>query len=642
MQLIVLGMHRSGTSVLARLLNLMGAYFGPEGMSTGANQENPRGFWERRDVRELNDMVLHSAGCDWNRVAALDLGAVPADVAADFRKRAADILLRMDAYRPWMLKEPRLMLLLPLWRELLQAPVCIQIFRNPVEVASSLQTRNRIPMEVGLALWEFYVRRGVAASEGLPRITVSHRQLVSEPSATVAALLEQLQSFGVSGLRMPAANEIGAFVVDELYREREGRSDLRSYMKAPQVKLFRELEAGLPSSAGTIMSKVGMQRLREYEAGLPPLQPRPKAVPPQPDVKMAEAVTQLLAELRRREAQFEKFEKQLAEERAKSQTLVGEIEREREARASAQDAARAARQATDDELRDAREKHRQLAEDVSARNRRIDELEQQWKATGKQRDGLAADLQLLQQRIAQADARIAALLGSDQRQKADLETARAELASLLASSAGTKKALAAEEQRRSAVEESLEFRVEEIVRLTRALMDRDQRVSLLSKGLEAANEGEAKALDDLAEWRAVADVEMARAALLQADLEATIRALIQIRGSRSWRAVSLLRSTWSLLASRRSAGPPPPLSARSLLRGSGLFDAEWYVAHYPDVASSEMDPLDHYLSFGAAEGRNPSGTFDTNAYLAGHPGLAASGVNPLLHYLLDDASQERA
>ena len=58
MQLIVLGMHRSGTSVLARLLNLMGVYFGPEGISTGANQENPKGFWERKDVRQLNDGVL--------------------------------------------------------------------------------------------------------------------------------------------------------------------------------------------------------------------------------------------------------------------------------------------------------------------------------------------------------------------------------------------------------------------------------------------------------------------------------------------------------------------------------------------------------------------------------------------------------
>ena len=143
MQLIVVGMHRSGTSVLARLLNLMGAYFAPEGLGTGANQENPKGFWERRDVRSLNDFVLHGAGCDWNRVSGFDLGSLPESLVAEFEKRAADIVLSMDAYRPWLLKEPRLCLLLPLWRRVLEAPVCIHILRHPVEVASSLRTRNR-------------------------------------------------------------------------------------------------------------------------------------------------------------------------------------------------------------------------------------------------------------------------------------------------------------------------------------------------------------------------------------------------------------------------------------------------------------------------------------------------------------------
>ena len=54
MQLFVIGMHRSGTSLVARLLNLAGAYFGPEGSSIGANEENPKCFWERPDVVEIN------------------------------------------------------------------------------------------------------------------------------------------------------------------------------------------------------------------------------------------------------------------------------------------------------------------------------------------------------------------------------------------------------------------------------------------------------------------------------------------------------------------------------------------------------------------------------------------------------------
>jgi hypothetical protein len=51
------------------------------------------------------------------------------------------------------------------------------------------------------------------------------------------------------------------------------------------------------------------------------------------------------------------------------------------------------------------------------------------------------------------------------------------------------------------------------------------------------------------------------------------------------------------------------------------------------VAAAGIDPLTHYMSAGAQEGRDPSGAFDTAAYLAANPDVAAAGVNPLLHFL---------
>ena len=101
MQILVLGMHRSGTSMVARLLNMMGGYFAPEGTSTGANQENAKGFWERRDVRSLNDMLLDSAGADWHRVSDFKLEKIPAATLAQFKTEAGKIVLAMDAHRPW-------------------------------------------------------------------------------------------------------------------------------------------------------------------------------------------------------------------------------------------------------------------------------------------------------------------------------------------------------------------------------------------------------------------------------------------------------------------------------------------------------------------------------------------------------------
>jgi O-antigen biosynthesis protein len=71
----------------------------------------------------------------------------------------------------------------------------------------------------------------------------------------------------------------------------------------------------------------------------------------------------------------------------------------------------------------------------------------------------------------------------------------------------------------------------------------------------------------------------------------------------------------------------------SLLSGSGLFDRNWYLAHYPDVAAAGMDPVRHYLLHGAYEGRDPGPDFDTRFYLARYQDVNRAGVNPLAHFL---------
>jgi hypothetical protein len=74
-------------------------------------------------------------------------------------------------------------------------------------------------------------------------------------------------------------------------------------------------------------------------------------------------------------------------------------------------------------------------------------------------------------------------------------------------------------------------------------------------------------------------------------------------------------------------------AARQLL-DSKLFDPEFYLAQYPDVAAAGVNPLAHFLASGAAEGRDPNPYFDTAYYLSSDPAVAANGMNPLLHYLL--------
>jgi GT2 family glycosyltransferase/ADP-heptose:LPS heptosyltransferase len=72
-----------------------------------------------------------------------------------------------------------------------------------------------------------------------------------------------------------------------------------------------------------------------------------------------------------------------------------------------------------------------------------------------------------------------------------------------------------------------------------------------------------------------------------------------------------------------------------------LFDPVWYVAHYPEVISTRMDPLDHYLSIGVAQGFNPHPVFDTSYYLERHPHAKQSGFNPLQDFLIFGAAEQR-
>ena len=77
------------------------------------------------------------------------------------------------------------------------------------------------------------------------------------------------------------------------------------------------------------------------------------------------------------------------------------------------------------------------------------------------------------------------------------------------------------------------------------------------------------------------------------------------------------------------------------IQQSGCFDCDWYLSQYPDVADSGLDPIRHYLRFGAKEKRNPSEAFDTAWYLGRYPDVAKNGMNPLLHYIKLGQSEGR-
>ena len=98
----------------------------------------------------------------------------------------------------------------------------------------------------------------------------------------------------------------------------------------------------------------------------------------------------------------------------------------------------------------------------------------------------------------------------------------------------------------------------------------------------------------------------------------------------------LLALGWRMLKTR-SLAPLREWRAVRVIARSGLFDREWYLRNNLDVAAIGVDPVRHYVAFGAREGRDPSCSFNTRGYLTHNPDVAASGANPLIHFVLHGA-----
>lgn len=243
MQIFVIGMHRSGTSMVARLLNLMGAYFGPEGISTGSGQENPKGFWERKDVRALNNQILYAANSDWDRVSDFSLEKIASQDLDTINQQLQRLILELDAHRPWFLKEPRFCLTFPLWKKYLEYPICIHTHRSPIQIAQSLKSRNGFPLHFGIALWEKYALESLKVAHDCPQLLLSHAKLIQQPISVVTTLHQQLSDLGCQGIRIPCEQEILAFISPKLYRER-GNIELESgFINQQQAQLINLFES---------------------------------------------------------------------------------------------------------------------------------------------------------------------------------------------------------------------------------------------------------------------------------------------------------------------------------------------------------------------------------------------------------------
>lgn len=242
---IVSGMHRSGTSLLARLLHDAGADLGDADSFYPADQWNPAGYYEQRDVHAINMPLIHGR---YGKLAYFHLPSVTT-VLRRADRRSRQIRAAARKYDRCVVKEARFCLTLPAWlRHGAAVETILVCLRNPFEVARSLRRRNKIPLALGYRLWRQHNERLLGSVGDIP-----HRFVLYEANVNEASYIDEIQpALSFMGIAR-SRNEVAELCADKIH-----------FRSTPAA--FPE--TAIPSSAARLWS-----RLLELHAAQPAIEP---------------------------------------------------------------------------------------------------------------------------------------------------------------------------------------------------------------------------------------------------------------------------------------------------------------------------------------------------------------------------------
>ncbi len=547
---LVLGMHRSGTSALARTLNLLGCDL-PKTLVPEA-PGNEAGHWEPAPVGKLNDALLESAGTNWRDFEPVNPDWFRSPRAAEYRAKAIATLREEfgDSFL-YVLKDPRICRIAGWWAQTLEAagaaPAILQIVRHPIEVAESLKKRDNFDVALGALLWLRNTLDAEAQTRGRRRAFISYDALLANWSEAIGRAQESL---GVAWPKRQSfvTPSIDQFLSDKHRHHRRANGGGADGAHAWAAEAFTILErwAASGESAGDYAALDAL-RARLDEAG--------------------HAFARLVALQWYHQGQAAKFQQQAAD--LEKKLTEGEMRARQAAGESAEFRARLAQ--TESALKQRTVETEETARELASFKSRASDLEATIAGLRESQNAASAELNARFSEIAE----LSSLLRNRETALADLNQRLADFA-----------AAGAESSRGQAGSASgADGYMSNLAAIEKRLADRERAFADLD-ALFAARVAEATELK-----RAISDRDAAES------VRAHQRALRDVAVAQMIASAPLPRFRRKREIARRAAA----------LSGGALFDADWYKAHYADVAQAGVDPLRHFVEFGAREGRLPSG-----------------------------------
>ncbi len=185
----ITGMHRSGTSLVARLLHLCGLYLGPEKELMPSSADNADGYWENLQFVELDNALLAQLNGTWDSPPSADSDLEMQRQPLPLVQKARALIHGFDDQPSWGWKDPRSALTLPFWLALIPDLKVINCVRNPLEIAVSLAKRDGFAKAFSFDLCYTYYQRLLAAGAA-NLLTTHYDAYFASPESELSRLLD--------------------------------------------------------------------------------------------------------------------------------------------------------------------------------------------------------------------------------------------------------------------------------------------------------------------------------------------------------------------------------------------------------------------------------------------------------------------
>lgn len=193
--IVVVGMHRSGTSASTRALEALGVELGTGLLAPGA--DNPRGYFEDERLLDISAEVLSALGAEWDSPVIFRPEVFDSPSMRALESEAVQIVRqRFGEHATCGFKNPRTARLWPFWQRVFErsghSPSFLVVFRNPLSIARSLQHRNGLSAERSHLLSLLHMTEAMIHSRGRPRVALDYDDLINAPREAMARVARVL------------------------------------------------------------------------------------------------------------------------------------------------------------------------------------------------------------------------------------------------------------------------------------------------------------------------------------------------------------------------------------------------------------------------------------------------------------------